>query len=401
MTRAFSVLFLGLSMLLSRPAHACGCMLALSTCNEVGASDLVFIGTVASIEPMFLNRWNLASPASLRSLNNAYTIAREQPSAAALARLRDAYLKTFPDIPADEKNQVQAAKTPSDFASLFYSSLGRGMRVRFQVKTLFKHEDNDDDPKEPAANDPKAAAGKDKAAKDDDDDRKKSPGKKEPVKAAVASKDKDRDDDKDSDKGKKEPAKAAVASKDKDNDKDADKGKKDDEDSFEIETPFGECGIDFQEGETYLVYANGDEDSDVLSTSSCRRTRRLSDAGDDLTYLFFYKNRPEESARLDGFATMDTLFRSTLDRTHDPETVKAPAAGVIIELQSDRLVRHAESDDSGKFVFDGLREGDYKVSAFAPGYPLVTKLLTGPEWFHIAPKSCVRQVLLFPKKEGN
>jgi hypothetical protein len=149
------------------------------------------------------------------------------------------------------------------------------------------------------------------------------------------------------------------------------------------------------------VYANGDEDSDVLSTSSCSRTRRLSDAGDDLTYLFFYKNRPEESARLDGFATMDTLFQTSLDRMHDPEAVKAPATGVIIELQSDRVVRHAESDNSGKFVFDGLREGDYKVSAFAPGYPLVTKLLTGPEPFHVAPKSCVRQVLLLPKKEGN
>jgi hypothetical protein len=134
MIRAFSVLFLALLMLLPRPAHACGCMLALSTCNEVGASDLVFIGTVESIEPMFLNRWNLTSPASLRSLNDAYTSAREQPSTASLARLRDAYLKTFPDIPADDKKQVQSAKTPSDFASLFYSSLGRGMRVRFRVK---------------------------------------------------------------------------------------------------------------------------------------------------------------------------------------------------------------------------------------------------------------------------
>jgi hypothetical protein len=357
MIRAFPVLFLGLLTLLSRPAHACGCMLALSPCNEVGASDLVFIGTVESIEPMFLNRWNLTSPASLRSLNDAYTTALEQPSASSLARLRDAYLKTFPDIPADEKNRARAAKTPSDFASLFYSSLGQGMRVRFHVKTLFKHEDNDDD-------------------------GKKSPGKKDTVKAIVADKDKGKD-------------------KDKDDDKVADKGKTDDEDSFEIETPFGECGIDFQEGETYLVYANGDEDSDVLSTTSCSRTRRLSDAGNDLTYLFFYKNHPEESARLEGFATMDTLFQTSLDRMHDPEAVKAPAAGVIIELQSNQAVRHAESDHSGKFVFDGLREGDYKVSAFAPGYPLVTKLLTGPESFHVASKSCVRQVLLLPKNEGN
>jgi hypothetical protein len=352
MIRAFSAVSFLWLILFARPASGCGCLLALSTCNEVGASDLVFIGTVELIQPMFLNRWSLASPASLRSLNDAYDGAREHPSAASLGRLRDAYLKTFPDVSADEKNRAQSAKTPADLAALFYSSLDQGMRVRFRVKTLFKHED-------------------------DDDDRKKSPGKKEPVKVAAADKDKE---------------------KDKDDDKGADKGKKDDEDFFEIETPFGDCGIDFQEGETYLVYANADEDSNALSTSSCSRTRRLSDAGDDLTYLFFYKNRPEESARLDGFATMDTLYQTNLDRMHDPEAVKAPAAGVVIELQSDRVMRHAESDNSGRFVFDGLPEGDYKVSAFAPGYPLVTKLLTGPEAFHVAPKSCLRQVLLLPKK---
>jgi hypothetical protein len=351
MIRAFSAASFLWLMLFAPAANGCGCLLALSTCNEVGASDLVFIGTVELIQPMFLNRWNLTSTASLRSLNEAYDGAREHPSAAAVGRLRDAYLKTFPDISADEKNRAQSAKTPADLAALFYSSLDQGMRVRFRVKTLFKHED-------------------------DDDDRKKSPGKQEPVK--VASTDKDKSDDKDSDKDKK-----------------------DDEDFFEIETPFGECGVDFQQGETYLVYANSDEDSNVLSTTSCSRTRRLSDAGDDLTYLFFYKNRPEESARLDGFATMDTLFQTNLDRMHDPDAVKAPAAGVVIELQSDRLMRHAESDQNGKFVFDGLREGDYKVSAFAPGYPLVTKLLTGPEAFHVAPKSCLRQVLLLPKKESN
>jgi len=86
---------------------------------------------------------------------------------------------------------------------------------------------------------------------------------------------------------------------------------------------------------------------------------------------------------------------------HDPETTKAPAAGVIVELQSDRLTRYAESDRNGRFVFDGLRQGDYKVSAFARGYPVETQLLAGPQPFHIGEKSCARQVLLLPKKEGN
>jgi hypothetical protein len=378
-------------MLLPRPARACECMVSLSTCHEVGASDLVFIGTVELIEPMFLNRWNLTSPASIRSINDAYTVVREHPSAAALASLKDAYLKTFPELAADQKNQVQAARTVSDVTSLFYSSLGRGMRVRFRVKTIFKHEDDDDSPKDAAATN--QDKDKDKAAKDDDDDRKKGVGKNSSVKAAAkGAKD---DDDRRKVPGKSDSVKLAAA----DNDKDKDE--KGDEDFFEVETAFGECGYDFQQGETYLVYADSDEDSNVLSTSSCSRTRRLSDAGEDLTYLWVYKDRPEESTRLEGFTTTDEYYQLGFDRMHDPETTKAPVAGVIVELKSDRLIRYAESDAKGRFVFDGLRGGDYKVSAFARGYPLETRLLAGPQRFHIEQKSCARQVLLLPKKEGN
>jgi hypothetical protein len=362
--REFSALCFLLSILFARPARACECMVSLSTCHGVGASDLVFIGTVESIEPMFLNRWNLTSPASIRSINDAYAGAREHPSAAALARLKDAYLKTFPELAADEKDRVQGAKTLSDITSFFYSSVARGMRVRFRVKTVFKHEDDDDSPKDAAAQD------KDTGVKDDDDDRKKGAGKNDSVKPAGV---------------------------DNGNDKD----KKADEDFFDVETAFGECGYDFQGGETYLVYADSDEDSAVLSTSSCTRTRRLSDAGEDLTYLFVYKDRPEESGRLEGFTTTDEYYQLGFDQMHDSETTKAPAAGVIVELQSDRLTRYAESDLNGRFVFDGLREGDYRVSAFARGYPVEKQLLAGPQRFHIEQKSCARQVLLLPKKEGN
>jgi Carboxypeptidase regulatory-like domain len=376
-------------ILLSRPARACECMVSLSTCHEVGASDLVFIGTVELIEPMFLNRWNLTSPASIRSINDAYTGVREHPSAAALARLKDAYLKTFPELAAEQKNQVQAAKTVSDVTSLFYSSLSSGMRVRFRVKTVFKHEDDDDSPKDTAATVKDDKDNKDKRAKDDDDDRKKGVGKNSSVKTAgKGTKD---DGDRKKVPGKNDSVKTAAADKDKDKDE------KGDEDFFDVETAFGDCGYNFQEGETYLVYADSDEDSNVLSTSSCSRTRRLSDAGEDLTYLLVYKDRPEESTRLEGFTTTDEYYQLGFDQMHDPVTTKEPVAGAIVELQSDPLIRYAESDANGRFVFDGLRGGDYKVSAFAHGYPVETKLLAGPQQFHIEQKSCARQVLLLPK----
>jgi hypothetical protein len=67
MMRAFAVLSFLPLILLPRPVRACQCMVSLSTCHEVGSSDLVFIGTVELIEPMFLNRWNPTSPAPIRS----------------------------------------------------------------------------------------------------------------------------------------------------------------------------------------------------------------------------------------------------------------------------------------------------------------------------------------------
>jgi hypothetical protein len=81
------------------------------------------------------------------------------------------------------------------------------------------------------------------------------------------------------------------------------------------------------------VYANNDEFGAYYFTGSCTRTKRVSDAGEDLSYLFFYKDHPEESARLEGFTTTERL---DFDPLHDPETVKSPVAGVIVELKSDR-----------------------------------------------------------------
>lgn len=66
------------------------------------------------------------------------------------------------------------------------------------------------------------------------------------------------------------------------------------------------------------------------------------------------------------------------------------------------LMRHAESDRNGRFVFDGLGEGEYELPAFAHGYPLNTQLLAGPRRVHIDRESCDRQILLSAKnKDGN
>jgi hypothetical protein len=316
-----------LTAVLSAPdaRAACQCQSSYAPCNEAAVSDVVFIGTVESISPIFLSRWSTAGRASLPSLNEAYREAQDHPSAAALARLIETYLGAFPDLSPGDKQALREAKTIYDVTSVFSSTMNSGMTVRFKAGTIFKNEDDDDD--------------KDEAAAEKD---------------------------------------------------------------FEVSTPFGDCGVEFQIGETYLVYANNDEHSGRMFTTACSRTRRLTDAGDDLAYLYFYKERHSDkegrgqSARIEGFATADVQYQLSLDRMHDPVAIKSPVPGVILELRSEGLARYATSDGKGKFVFDGLGAGEYVLSAFDRQYPVKQNLLAGPRKFSLAPRGCALQVLLLP-----
>jgi hypothetical protein len=169
---------------------------------------------------------------------------------------------------------------------------------------------------------------------------------------------------------------------------------------FDVWTMSGDCGYDFQIGETYLVFANNEEGADYFFTSTCMRTKRLSDAGEDLTYLYFYKNQPQASSRLEGFATSDWKSQLAMDPLHEPAVIGWPVAGVILQLKSDRLTRYAESDTGGRFLFDGLPEANYELSVFASGYPKTNHLLAGPRHLHIKAKSCARQIFILPKTGG-
>jgi hypothetical protein len=284
-------------LLIPVPLPACQCLLTLSACHEVSVADRVFIGTVESVEPSFLNRWNASKLSSL-------------PLRQQLAAM---------DLPDYYKRRLAAAKTDDDIARLFYSIVAQGRQVRFKVKATFR-------------------GGKDE--KEDSDGQE----------------------------------------------------------SLEVWTDAGDCGYDFQVGETYLVYADEDEETDRIDTSVCYRNRRLSDAGDDLAYLFFYRNGGDESARLEGFVTSDEFYQRDLDKAHDPEKVKLPAPGVILELKSGQGPRYTESGRDGRFVFDGLAGGEYSVSVFDAGYPELVKLLAGPVRVQVEKKGCASQILLVPKR---
>ena len=137
--RALSLLWVS-SMVLS----ACECEASFAACKEVRVSDLVFTGTVESIEPIFLNRWYGTDQSAMRSLNEPLFTPRSTPRPNP-SQVKDTFLATFPGMDDREKKQVQAADTVQQMASMFYSSLDRGMRVHLKVATLFKQGDDDDD----------------------------------------------------------------------------------------------------------------------------------------------------------------------------------------------------------------------------------------------------------------
>ncbi len=300
-------------------ALGCKCQLTMSACNEAVTTDVIFIGTVEAIEPSFLDSWNAAQRAALTTLNEEAARAEKDRSAAGFAKLRDAYLKVFPDLPEEHKKRLSAATSAEQLNDLFYWILDHGKRIRLRVKTVFHGTDLDDD---------------------------------------------------------------------------------DEGSTVEVWTAFGDCGFPFQLGETYLVYADDDEESDVMTTGACTRTRRVSDAGDDLAYLYFVKQDEDRASRIEGFVTTDLLYQRQLDSAHFSDHIASPVAGAVVELKSSAAPRYAAADEKGHFVFDGLPAGSYTLSAFTPAFPAETRLLTGPKEVRIEKRACGFQVLVAPGSGG-
>jgi hypothetical protein len=306
MRRLAQLLALLLPALAPTLARACQCSGPSGVCQRTALSDVVFIGSVESIAPRFLDYWNPAQQQSLTLLNAETARARADQTGSSLAAARQAYAEIFPDLPAESKRLLDSAGTHDDLVKAFYHILGNGRRVRFKVKTAYRGEEDDDD-------------------------------------------------------------------------------------TVDVWTPFGDCGYDFQSGETYLVFADDDEESGLISTDSCSGSKRLTDAGPDLAYLYFYENDPENSARLNGFATTNQYHQ--LDAAH----TQAPRAGIVIELKSDHGSRFTETGADGKFVFDNLGAGNYTITAYAAGYPRTIQQLAAPQPVRVAAKSCPETTLLIYK----
>ena len=334
-------------------ALACNCMAGHSACDEVAVGVAVFTGRVLSVSPAFLNRLNPAS----RGQSDGIVRFHEQLGSAALGQSLEALKKTFrellPSLSDEQSRYLNEAKSRQELLRLFDLVLDQGSYVTLEVKTVFTagHDDDDD------SHTTKRAV-QNKKANDDDDKPAVNRTKTRDVKT------KDADDD----------------------DNDLTEGK-----VTSVWTPSLDCGVPFQVGETYLVYASKDENSDKAETDTCMGTRRLTDAGADLPYLSFLKSDPDASGHLEGFVTSDLIASANLP---DDDRIEAPVPRALIELKSEGVVRYATSNDEGRFVFDGLASGSYQIGAYSAEYPDPNRISAPPRELIIMPKACARYVVL-------
>ena len=120
----------------------------------------------------------------------------------------------------------------------------------------------------------------------------------------------------------------------------------------------GDCGYNFEVNESYLVYAwnNGGK----LSTGICSRTRRLTDAAEDLHYIRDLADA-KPGGSIYGHVSKYLTRKSTDDYKPNPPLPNIP---ILIEGANGRF--ETATDSGGQYRVDNIPAGKYTVSAKGP-----------------------------------
>jgi carboxypeptidase family protein len=117
----------------------------------------------------------------------------------------------------------------------------------------------------------------------------------------------------------------------------------------------GDCGFGFVPNEQYLVYAS--EHEGKLSTGICSRTRSISRAAEDLSYIRGLANA-KPGATISG-----SVVRNRQSKNGGYENLPLAGIKVMIEGQTKRKTR---TDMKGHFRVEGLPAGPYVVKVSVP-----------------------------------
>lgn len=118
----------------------------------------------------------------------------------------------------------------------------------------------------------------------------------------------------------------------------------------------GDCGYTFEKGVSYLVFASAR--AGALTTGICSRTRKLTDAAEDLAYLRTAL-RPAATGRIFGSAMYQRDPNS-------PPGPRRPTSGYPVELSDGNRTWKTSTDPKGTYEFTGIPAGAYVVTLLVP-----------------------------------
>lgn len=133
-----------------------------------------------------------------------------------------------------------------------------------------------------------------------------------------------------------------------------------------------DCGYWFKRGERYLVYAYGDAKKG-LHTNVCTRTSTLAAAAADLPFL---RSLPPEGAGVRLYGAVIKYPFEARDKGErrepageDGQPKAEGIAGITVTIEDAKgRQREVVTDAEGRYEVQGLKPGEYEVSAALPDY---------------------------------
>lgn len=121
------------------------------------------------------------------------------------------------------------------------------------------------------------------------------------------------------------------------------------------------CGISFQKGKQYLVYAdNNDEKRKYYTTSICSRTRLTEDKEDEIAVLrSLAKGRFEPRI----YGRVEEIVRGIF-LLDDKDNV--PMSNIKVIARSLNFLYEETTDENGRFSFKNLKPGNYRLEVKLP-----------------------------------
>ncbi len=120
------------------------------------------------------------------------------------------------------------------------------------------------------------------------------------------------------------------------------------------------CGYGFAQRQRYLVYAYATQPGAPLTVSSCSRTRRLSEADEDLRYL---EHLPSLNAGARVYGRINHVQREAFDeRAID----HGPVEGLAVSVRGAGFYRDTITDADGRYEVTALPAGPAIVAVTTP-----------------------------------